>query len=158
MKDDDLTPYERTSRNLGQSDGWELAESEGRLEAEDILGRLVSIALYEFGENKDDWPMELDPEGFLTALTAEGKTFDGGISVHVWPNDHPPPHVHILKKSAPDNEYVKINLETGDCEGDLPPWAGRKQLKNIKALVLKYHPLFADWWLKNHGTTVTLLS
>lgn len=158
MKDEDLTPYERAARNLGEPAGWELAEAEGRLEAEDVLGRLVSIALYEFGEHNDDWPMALDEEGFLTALIAEGKEFDGGISIHVWPNDHPPPHVHILKKSEPDSQYVKINLETGESEGDLPTWASQKQLKNMKKLVVKHHQLFAAWWQKNHGDTVTLLT
>ncbi|PKV78932.1 DUF4160 domain-containing protein [Nocardia fluminea] len=158
MKDDDLTPYERAHRNLSIPDGWELAESEGRLEAEDVLNRLVSIALYEFGENKPDWPMALDSQGFTTALVAEGRMFDGGISVHVWPNDHPPPHVHILKKCEGDGLSVKINLETGESEGDLPPWADRKQLKNLKALVVEYHPLFAGWWTKNHGGAVVLLA
>ncbi|MEE6296624.1 DUF4160 domain-containing protein [Georgenia wangjunii] len=158
MKDDDLTPYERAGRALGEAAGWELAEAEGRLEAEDVLERLVRMALYEFGENKDDWPMALDEEGFLTALTAEGKKFDGGISVHVWPDDHPPAHVHILKKSEPDCQYVKINLQTGEPEGDLPPWARQKQLKRMKALVVEHHELFAAWWKKNHGETVALLA
>lgn len=158
MKDDDLTPYEQASRNLAVPAGWDLAESEGRLEPEDVLARLVNMALYEFGEGKDDWPMALDAEGFLTALTAEGKKFDGGISVHVWPNDHPPPHVHIRKQSEPDNQSVKINLATGDSEGDLPPWASSKQLKSMKALVVRHHQLFADWWEKNHGEKVILLA
>jgi len=146
MKDADLTPYERARRNLGERDGWNLAEAEGRLEAQDVLDRLARIALYEFSEHKDDWPMAFDDEGFLIALTAEGKSFDGGISIHVWPNDHPPPHVHIMKKSEPDKSYVKINLETGEHEGDMPVWADRKQLKKIKVLVVKNQQLFEDWW------------
>lgn len=158
MKDSDLTHYERAGRNLGEPAGWELAEAEGRLEAEDVMGRLINMALYEFGENRDDWPMAFDEEGFLTALTAEGKSFDGGISIHVWPNDHPPPHVHILKKSEPDSQYVKINLETGESEGTLPPWASQKQLKKIQALIKKHHQLFEGWWQKNHGSPVTLLA
>ena len=157
VKDSDLGPYERAARNLGEADGWELAEAEGRLEAADILGRLTNMALFEFGENRGDWPMAFDDEGFLTALTAEGKRFDGGLSIHVWPDDHPPPHVHILKKSEPDSQYVKINLETGDLVGELPPWATHKQLKRMRALIVKHHQLFAAWWEKNHGTTVTLL-
>ncbi len=157
MKNDDLTPYERAGRNLGEPAGWELAEAEGRLEAQGVLERLASMALYEFGENRDDWPMAFDEEGFLTALSAEGKSFDGGISIRVWPNDHPPPHVHILKKSEPDSQYVKINLETGESEGALPSWASQKQLKKIKELIVKHHELFEGWWQKNHGDTVTIL-
>lgn len=152
MKDDDLTPYERAGRNLGEHSGWELAEAEGRLEAQDVLQRLARMALYEFGENRDAWPMAFDEEGFLTSLTAEGKKFDGGISIHVWPNDHPPPHVHILKKSAPDSQYVKINLETGVSEGVLPAWANQKQLKKIHALIVEHRELFEDWWQKNQET------
>jgi hypothetical protein len=63
-----------------------------------------------------------------------------------------------MKKSEPDYQYVKINLETGESEGDLPPWADRKQLRTIKALVVKHHQLFADWWTKNHGGPVVLLA
>lgn len=116
------------------------------------------MALYEFGENTDDWAMALDSEGFLTALVADGMRFDGGISVHVWPNDHPPPHVHILKKSESDGRSVKISLETGEVEGDPPEWASRSQLKNMKVLIVKHHELFSNWWQKNHGEPVTLLS
>lgn len=157
MKDDDLTPYEHAGRNLVEPAGWHLAETEGRLEAQDVLQRLAYMALYEFGEDKDKWPIALDEDGFVTALTAEGKSFEGGISIHVWPKDHPPPHVHILKKSEPDSQYVKINLETGESEDPLPSWANGKQLKNIKALVVKHHELFEGWWQKNHGTTTTIL-
>lgn len=157
MKENDLTPYERAARNLSESAGWELAEAEDRIEAEDVLARLASIALFEFGQNKTDWPMALDEEGFLTALTAEGRNFDGGLSIHVWPKDHPPPHVHILRKSEPDGQYIKIDLETGELIGELPPWASLKQLRRIKALVVKHHGLFAGWWEKNHGSVVTLL-
>lgn len=157
MKDDDLTPYEQAGRNLSEPAGWELAEAEGRIEARDVLQRLAGMALYEFGENRDDWSMAFDEQGFLTALTAEGKYFDGGISIHVWPNDHPPPHVHILKKSEPDSHNVKINLQTGESEGALPSWANQKQLKNIQALVVKHRELFDSWWQKNHGDPVTVL-
>ncbi|NPC42953.1 DUF4160 domain-containing protein [Nocardioides sp. zg-1230] len=158
MKDTDLTPRERAGYNLGEPAGWELAESEDRLEADDVLGRLVAITLFEFGENKDDWSVAFNDDGFITALVADGKLFDGGISVHVWPNDHPPPHVHILKKSEPDHEYIKINLETAEIDGDLPPWANSKQVKKMKALVRRHHGLFAGWWEKNHGDVVTLLA
>jgi hypothetical protein len=158
VKDDDLAPRERAGYNLGEQAGWQRADSEDRLEAEDVLGRLVAIALYEFGENKDDWSVAFNDEGFITALVADGKAFEGGISVHVWPNDHPPPHVHILKKSEPDNQYIKINLETAELEGELPPWADSKQLKRMKALVRRHHQLFAEWWEKNHGDVVTLLA
>jgi hypothetical protein len=44
-----------------------------------------------------------------------------------------------------------------DLEGDLPPWAGRKQLKKTLKLVRDYHNLFAGWW-KKHGEIITLLA
>ncbi|BDI22903.1 DUF4160 domain-containing protein [Herbiconiux sp. L3-i23] len=157
MLEDDLTPYERAERNLNEPAGWALAEDEGRLEDSDILSRLVRMALFEFGEGKETWPAAFDEEGFLTALTAEGRRFDGGISVHVWPNDHPPPHVHILKKSEPDNHHLRISLETGDPLGDLPPWVDHNQLKRIKALIAKHHQLLEGWWEKHHEKAVTLL-
>jgi hypothetical protein len=116
------------------------------------------MALFEFGESEGDSPMAFDEDGFIAVLTADGQAFDGGISAHVWPNDHPPPHVHILKNSESDNECVKINLETAEVEGDLPPWADRKQLKMMQQLVRDYHELFACWCEKNHGEVVTLLA
>lgn len=132
MKDDDLTPLERAGRNIGQRSGWQLAESEGRIEAEDVLDRLVRMVLHQFGENYDAWSMAFDDEGFLESLTAEGMRLEGGISIHVWPNDHPPPHVHILKKSASDGNDLAINLATGEPEGELPDWVDRKQLTKIR--------------------------
>lgn len=158
MRDDDLTPKERASRSPNYRSGWDQAASEGRLEPEDVLSRLVSMALAEFGEHQDEWPMAFDDDGFITVLTAEGKSFDGGISVHVWPKDHPPPHIHILKKSAPDSEYIKINLGTAELVGELPSWANRKQLRKMQGLVRDHHELFAGWWEKNHGEAVTLLA
>jgi hypothetical protein len=144
-------------RNLGERSGWELAESEGRIEAEDVLERLVRIALHEFGENQDKWPMSFDDEGFLESLTAEGIHLKSGISIHVWPNDHPPPHVHVLRKSEPDSNDLKIDLATGEPDGELPDWVHRKQLRNIKALVVEHHEKLAAWWLKHHGEVVQLL-
>jgi hypothetical protein len=61
MKDDDLSPYERTGRNPHYPNGW---ESEGRLDANDVLGRLVFMALSEFGEDQGSWPMAFDDDGF----------------------------------------------------------------------------------------------
>ena len=58
-----------------------MAESEDRLEADDVLGRLVAIALFEFGENKDDWSVAFDDDGFITALVAVDKPSLAGISV-----------------------------------------------------------------------------
>ncbi|POH57141.1 hypothetical protein CVS28_17240 [Arthrobacter glacialis] len=65
--------------------------------------------------------------------------------------------MHFLKKSEPDSQYVKINLETGESEGALQSWANQKQLKKIKALIVKHHELFEGWWQKNHGDTVAIL-
>ena len=158
MKDDDLTPYERAARNLSEPAGWDLAATEGRLDSNDVLSRLVNMALYEFGSRQDDWPIAFDQDGFVTALTAEGIKFESGLSIYVWPNDHPPPHVHILKKSERDDHNVKINLESGEVIGELPRWAKRKQLARIKDLVIENHETLADLWSKYHGITVTLLT
>jgi hypothetical protein len=157
MKADDLSPREQAARSPGYRSGWELAESEDRIEAEDVLSRIVQMALHEFGKNQNEWPMTFDDEGFIAVLTAEGIRLEGGLSIHVWPNDHPPPHVHILKQSESDSSYIKINLATGALEGDLPDWANAKQLKKMQALVVKHHGQLAAWWEKNHGEAVVLL-
>lgn len=157
MRGEDLTPRERADRNPSYRHGWAVAASEGRLEPEDFLDRLAAMALFEFGERRDDWPIALDDDGFIVALTAEGREFDGGIIVRVWPRDHPPAHVHIYKKSRPRSEAVKINLATGELEGDLPRWARGKQLIKMQQLVRNNHGLFAEWWEKHHGEVVTLV-
>lgn len=158
MKDDDLTPYERAERNLIESAGWDLAATEGRLDANDVLSRFVKMALYEFGSGQDHWPIAFDQDGFVTSLTSEGIKFDGGLSIYIWPNDHPPPHVHILKKSERDDQYVKLNLESGEVMGELPRWAKRKQLARMKKLLAENHEILAGLWSKYHGVTVPLLT
>jgi hypothetical protein len=60
VQDDDLTPRERAQRNPSYRSGWEHAESEGRLEPEDVLGRLAFMALSEFGEGQDEWRMAVE--------------------------------------------------------------------------------------------------
>ena len=71
--------HDRRRALLTQPD-WDQAEAEGRLTAEDVLDRLERIALHEFGENQDEWPIAFDEDGWVTALTAEGLQMEGGVT------------------------------------------------------------------------------
>lgn len=157
MRGEDRTPRERADRNLSYRQGWANAASESRLEPGDVLGRLAAMALFEFGDSQDEWPVAFDDDGFIVALTAEGKVFEGGLIVRVWPRDHASAHVHIYKKSERENGSVKINLATAELDGNLPRWADRKRLTKMQQLVRDNHGLFAGWWAKNHDEVVTLL-
>ncbi len=142
----------RAEREILTLAEWDESVASGQLTALDVLDRLERMALYEFGESQEQRPIAVDEEGFVTALIAEGIPVAGGVTLRVWPNDHPPPHVHIERRG--NGNDIKINLETGDVEGKLPRDVRSSQLKKFSGLVEQYHELLCDWWLKNHGKAV----
>ena len=50
---------------------------------------------------------------------------EGNLKFHVWPNDHPPPHVHVLV----EGEEVRINLLTDEFMDEPPPGKRRAIMK-----------------------------
>ena len=151
MTEDEDSPRALAGQQILAAGDWAKAIDEGRLTAQDVFVRLTRMALHEFGESQEDWPIAFDEDGFVTALTAEGIQMEAGVTLRICTRDHPPPHVHIQRRGEED---VKVNLETGVVEGTLPQGVRPKQFKKFSALVQQQHALLCDLWLKNHGTSV----
>jgi len=125
---------------------WDRAVAAGTLTAEDVLARLTRIAVHEFGT---EGPAAYDEDGFFLALTAEGLRVEGGVTLRVPTNDHPPPHVHVQRPGLAD---IKISLETGEPIEPVPTDASAKKLRGLQAAVRENRSQLVDWWEKNHGT------
>jgi Domain of unknown function (DUF4160) len=149
VSEDEDSPRARAGRQILTRGDWDRAVADGRLTAQDVLNRLTRMALHEFGESPENWPIAFDEEGFVTALIAEGILMEGGVTLRVCTRDHPPPHVHIQRRGEED---IKVNLENGAVEGPLPRGVRPKQLEKFSGLVKQKHELLCDLWLKNHGT------
>ena len=63
---------------------------------------------------------------------------EGNIRFHVWPNDHPPPHVHVLV----EGEEVRVNLLTDEFMDEPPPGKRRTILRAYR----KHRQALLDLW------------
>ena len=63
---------------------------------------------------------------------------EGGIRFHVWPNDHPPPHVHVFV----EGEEVRINLLTDAFMDEPPPGKRRAILRAYR----KHREALLELW------------
>ena len=127
---------------------WDRAVSAGTLSSDDVVARMTRIAVHEFGE---EGPAAYAEDGFFVSLTAEGLRVEGGVTLRVYANDHPPPHVHVQRPGAFD---IKINLQTGELMEPLPVGVSMKKLRGFRDAVLESHEILGGWWEKNHGTPV----
>lgn len=131
---------------------WDEASDAGHVTAEHVMQRLKNIADHIFG---NETVAGFDDEGFVVSLIAEGLPLPGGVTLYVYPNDHPPPHVHITLRSHPHTK-LRIRLDTGEFMDDAPRGLVRKKLKSFQASVRENHDVLAEWWETYHGDPVTL--
>jgi hypothetical protein len=129
---------------------WEQADADGHLTPEHVLQRIHDIAEFEFGNGEE---LGFDGDGFLVSLAADGMQLPGGVTLSVYPNDHPPPHVHVRIRALP-HVKLRISLETGEPLDDGLPDGWSKKLKRIQRLVADNAPTLASWWEKHHGEAV----
>lgn len=62
----------------------------------------------------------------------------------MWPNDHPPPHVHIEFPGQPHD--LKLLIETGEVyQGTAPP-GSRKGLRAVRDLLADQRDLLQEKW------------
>lgn len=71
-----------------------------------------------------------------------------GFRVIIYPDDHLPPHVHVIK----DNEEVKIDLGNND----IPPsiievWMNKKSTKKAMQIVMENQDILLKAWGDIHG-------
>lgn len=131
---------------------WDEAAAAGHVTPEHVMRRLKNIADHAFDNQT---VMGFDEDGFVVSLIAEGLALAGGVTLRVYPNDHPPPHVHIEVRSRP-NARIRINLATGEFLDDAPRGLPRKKLKGFQAAVRENHEVLATWWESYHGEPVVL--
>jgi hypothetical protein len=131
---------------------WDGATAAGHATPEHVMGRLKNIADRAFDNQT---VMGFDEDGFVVSLIAEGLPLPGGVTLYVYANDHPPPHVHITVRAHP-NAKIRINLETGEYLDDAPRGLASKRLKGFQTAVRENHPLLASWWESYHGNPVVL--
>ena len=131
---------------------WAQAARGGYVTPEHVMMRLKNIADHVFG---NETVMGFDEDGFVTSLTSAGLALGGGVALQVYPNDHPPPHVHIKVRSLPDAK-IRISLATGDLLDDPPRGLPAKKLRGIQKLVREHHELLASWWENYQGEPVVL--
>lgn len=143
---DGLEP--RTPRTLYTREDWDDAVADGTLTPQDVLDRLTRILVSAFGVGG---PAAYDEDGFFLSLTAEGVRPEGSITLHVNTNDHPPPHVHVLKPGMKGK--LKIDLETGEFIGDVPRGLVGKT-RGIRRAVEENRTRLMSLWEKGPGRAV----
>lgn len=131
---------------------WDEAAAAGHLTPEHVMQRLKNILDHAFDNQT---VMGFDEDGFVVSLIAEGLLLADGLTLYVFPNDHPPPHVHIKLRAHP-NAKIRISLETGELLDDAPRGLASKKLKRFQAAVREHHDVLATWWEHYHGGPVVL--
>lgn len=132
---------------------WERAAEAGHVTPEHVMLRLKNIANRAFDTQT---VVGFDEDGFPVSLIAEGMALSGGVTLHVYSNDHPPPHVHIKLRARP-SVTLRISLETGEfLDDELPRGLTRKKMKGFQAAVRENHQVLAGWWENYHGDPVVL--
>jgi hypothetical protein len=132
---------------------WDEAAAAGHLTPEHVMQRLKNIADHAFGNES---VRGCDEDGFIISLTAEGLPIPGGVTLYVYANDHPPPHVHIKLRAHPNAE-IRISLETGEFLDDAPRGLASKKLRGFQAAVRENHAVLASWWESYQGKPVVLV-
>jgi Domain of unknown function (DUF4160) len=132
---------------------WDEAAGSGQVTPEHVMLRLKNIADHAFNNQT---VAGFDEDGFVISLIAEGMALAGGVTLQVYANDHPPPHVHIKLRAHRDAK-IRINLETGEFLDDgLPRGLTRKKMKGFQAAVRENRKVLAGWWENYHGDPVVL--
>lgn len=117
-----------------------------------MFARLKNIADQIF---ENETSMGFDDDGFVISLTAGAVSLDGGLKLRVWPNDHPPPHVHIEVNSHPEWK-IRVNLMTIELMDDLPAGMKAKQFRGFCDAIRECHSTLAGWWEDYRGDPVVL--
>lgn len=73
-----------------------------------------------------------------------------GWQIHVWPEDHPPPHCHVIHTGK--NWWVKIDIKSGYVVMETStPAPNAKALAFAVQLAKKYRKSIGKEWRRLHG-------
>ncbi len=131
---------------------WDEAKANGHLTPEHVFNRLHNIAVHVLGV---EGSIGFDDDGFVVSLTAGGLALDHGVTLRVFPNDHPPPHVHIELRSHPTAK-LRVRLDTGEYLDAAPKGLSTEKLKGFQAAIAESHDTLAKWWEEYHGDPVVV--
>jgi len=137
--------------SIDSQEDWDAASTAGHLTAEHILLRLEAIIEFEFGNGAE---MGFDENGFLVSLVSVGMAVEGGVKFDVYPNDHPPPHVHIVLKADLSFE-MRLRLDNAEPMNDKIPNGWAKRINHWQAVVVKHNLVLIEWWVGYHGPVAT---
>lgn len=126
---------------LSQRD-WDDAATAGHLTPEHVLARLRNALEFEFGRGAE---MGFRADGFYNALVADATQHEGGITVVLHPNDHPPPHVHVRFRSDP-NLDLRMSIETGELLDNNAPVGWSKRIRKATRIILDQTDLLMERW------------
>jgi hypothetical protein len=115
--------------------------------------RLRAMLEYQFGHGAQ---LGFDENGFLVSLVADGWQLEGSISVHLYPNDHPPPHVHVRFRGEP-RWRLRLAIATGVAGEPLDefiPTGWSKKARKARKFVVESQDLLIGRWVEMHGTAL----
>ena len=121
--------------SIDAKEDWESARAEGHLTPEHLILRLEAILDVEFGDGAD---LGYDEDGFRVSLVAAGQSYEGGVKIEVYPNDHGEPHAHLTLKAYEGFKF-RVCLETGKLDPidqPVPPGSSNR----LKKSLLKIQP------------------
>ncbi|QQS31683.1 MAG: DUF4160 domain-containing protein [Acidobacteriota bacterium] len=74
----------------------------------------------------------------------------GGFRFVIWPDDHAPPHVHIIRGTL---LAAVINLGMGESPASIKAnyRLNRRELASVLRVVLANNDMFVEEWTKIHG-------
>lgn len=133
--------HDRPYEILSQSE-WDEAEAAGHITPDHVLARVRNAVEYALGNGAETG---LDKDGFYAALVADGMQLAGGIKVDIYPNDHPPPHVHVTFNADRRKDF-KLSIETGELLGPEAPEGWAKRLRTASKIVLEFKPFLQPRW------------
>lgn len=122
---------------------WDQARADGWLTDEHIVQRLTDVANFALGNGAE---LGFGPDGFLVSLVSDGMRLEGGVTLQVYSNDRPPPHVHVLLRGQP-KVTLRIRLDNGEPM-DAPPSIRSRDMRRFTELVLENSETLIGWWQK----------
>lgn len=122
---------------------WHDATAAGFLTEEHVVGRITNILNVILGNGSE---LGFDGDGFLVSLVADGLQLQGGITLQVYSNDHPPPHVHVLLRAHPEIK-LRLRLDNGEPLDAAP--VRTKDLRRFQAAVVQHSDVLTRWWAKS---------
>jgi len=144
--------HDHDRRAIDSREEWDRARDNGTLTRQDVEARLQHIAVRDLGRLGS---AGYDEDGFMSALVADGLRHEGIGWFKVWPNDHDPPHVHVIPFGHDKKVDLRFSLETGELLDERPDCISSKDVKNIGKALASIRAELGEWWAKGERDPVS---